>query len=149
MNKSSFVSNLCRYKDVNKRRPRSLLEKLRWVTLGYHYNWDSKVSNFLANSIVLHFYACAHIVGFLPGQAYNIRLSICGRISFICYLLKSSWYSISRGMDNLSRENFFFIGCYLIGSYQCFSKLVSGITDFFLHCIQEQFSIIIFISIIV
>ncbi|XP_074183241.1 nucleic acid dioxygenase ALKBH1 isoform X3 [Rhinolophus sinicus] len=31
-----------RYKDMNKRRPRSLLEKLRWVTLGYHYNWDSK-----------------------------------------------------------------------------------------------------------
>ncbi|XP_064148873.1 nucleic acid dioxygenase ALKBH1 isoform X2 [Loxodonta africana] len=31
-----------RYKDVNKRRPRSLLEKLRWVTLGYHYNWDTK-----------------------------------------------------------------------------------------------------------
>ncbi|KAF3830969.1 hypothetical protein GH733_002207 [Mirounga leonina] len=31
-----------RYKEANKRRPRSLLEKLRWVTLGYHYNWDSK-----------------------------------------------------------------------------------------------------------
>ncbi|XP_046503861.1 nucleic acid dioxygenase ALKBH1 [Equus quagga] len=31
-----------RCKEVNKRRPRSLLEKLRWVTLGYHYNWDSK-----------------------------------------------------------------------------------------------------------
>ncbi|XP_004610345.1 nucleic acid dioxygenase ALKBH1 [Sorex araneus] len=31
-----------RNKDMNKRRPRSLLEKLRWVTLGYHYNWDSK-----------------------------------------------------------------------------------------------------------
>ncbi|XP_038618744.1 nucleic acid dioxygenase ALKBH1 [Tachyglossus aculeatus] len=31
-----------RTKDVNKREPRSLLEKLRWVTLGYHYNWDSK-----------------------------------------------------------------------------------------------------------
>ncbi|XP_030175540.1 nucleic acid dioxygenase ALKBH1 isoform X1 [Lynx canadensis] len=31
-----------RLKEVNKRRPRSLLEKLRWVTLGYHYNWDSK-----------------------------------------------------------------------------------------------------------
>uniref|UniRef100_S4RGI1 AlkB homolog 1, histone H2A dioxygenase n=1 Tax=Petromyzon marinus TaxID=7757 RepID=S4RGI1_PETMA len=25
------------------REPRSLLEKLRWVTLGYHYNWDTKV----------------------------------------------------------------------------------------------------------
>ncbi|XP_040081932.1 nucleic acid dioxygenase ALKBH1 isoform X3 [Oryx dammah] len=31
-----------RCKEVNKRRPRSLLEKLRWVTLGYHYNWDNK-----------------------------------------------------------------------------------------------------------
>ncbi|XP_021101389.1 nucleic acid dioxygenase ALKBH1 isoform X3 [Heterocephalus glaber] len=31
-----------RCKEVNKRRPRSLLEKLRWVTLGYHYDWDSK-----------------------------------------------------------------------------------------------------------
>ncbi|KAM6201189.1 nucleic acid dioxygenase ALKBH1 [Rhynchocyon petersi] len=31
-----------RFKEVNKQRPRSLLEKLRWVTLGYHYNWDSK-----------------------------------------------------------------------------------------------------------
>ncbi|XP_072546358.1 nucleic acid dioxygenase ALKBH1 [Salminus brasiliensis] len=25
-----------------KREPRTLLEKLRWVTLGYHYNWDTK-----------------------------------------------------------------------------------------------------------
>ncbi|XP_004837174.1 nucleic acid dioxygenase ALKBH1 isoform X2 [Heterocephalus glaber] len=33
-----------RCKEVNKRRPRSLLEKLRWVTLGYHYDWDSKYS---------------------------------------------------------------------------------------------------------
>ncbi|XP_066128472.1 nucleic acid dioxygenase ALKBH1 [Saccopteryx bilineata] len=33
---------LLRHKEVNKRRRRSLLEKLRWVTLGYHYNWDSK-----------------------------------------------------------------------------------------------------------
>ncbi|XP_066531824.1 nucleic acid dioxygenase ALKBH1 [Hoplias malabaricus] len=24
------------------REPRTLLEKLRWVTLGYHYNWDTK-----------------------------------------------------------------------------------------------------------
>uniref|UniRef100_G1S4A9 Nucleic acid dioxygenase ALKBH1 n=1 Tax=Nomascus leucogenys TaxID=61853 RepID=G1S4A9_NOMLE len=30
------------YKEVTKWRPRSLLEKLRWVTVGYHYNWDSK-----------------------------------------------------------------------------------------------------------
>ncbi|XP_074145984.1 nucleic acid dioxygenase ALKBH1 isoform X1 [Sminthopsis crassicaudata] len=33
---------LLRNKDVNKKKPRSLLEKLRWVTLGYHYNWDNK-----------------------------------------------------------------------------------------------------------
>ncbi|XP_068608058.1 nucleic acid dioxygenase ALKBH1 [Brachionichthys hirsutus] len=25
-----------------KRRPDTLLERLRWVTLGYHYNWDTK-----------------------------------------------------------------------------------------------------------
>ncbi|XP_060918588.1 nucleic acid dioxygenase ALKBH1 [Labrus mixtus] len=25
-----------------KREPKTLLEKLRWVTLGYHYNWDTK-----------------------------------------------------------------------------------------------------------
>ncbi|XP_023557107.1 nucleic acid dioxygenase ALKBH1 [Octodon degus] len=39
---SSFIANLCRCKELNKRRPRSLLEKLRWVTLGYHYNWDTQ-----------------------------------------------------------------------------------------------------------
>ncbi|XP_043999632.1 nucleic acid dioxygenase ALKBH1 [Gambusia affinis] len=27
-----------------KRQPKTLLERLRWVTLGYHYNWDTKVS---------------------------------------------------------------------------------------------------------
>ncbi|XP_039245606.1 nucleic acid dioxygenase ALKBH1 isoform X2 [Pipra filicauda] len=31
-----------RRKGSSKREPRSLLEKLRWVTLGYHYNWDTK-----------------------------------------------------------------------------------------------------------
>ncbi|XP_067454184.1 nucleic acid dioxygenase ALKBH1 [Thunnus thynnus] len=25
-----------------KRQPKTLLERLRWVTLGYHYNWDTK-----------------------------------------------------------------------------------------------------------
>ncbi|KAK5885883.1 hypothetical protein CesoFtcFv8_016976 [Champsocephalus esox] len=25
-----------------KREPKTLLERLRWVTLGYHYNWDTK-----------------------------------------------------------------------------------------------------------
>ncbi|NXT95716.1 ALKB1 dioxygenase, partial [Anhinga rufa] len=33
---------LCRRKGSSKWEPRSLLEKLRWVTLGYHYNWDTK-----------------------------------------------------------------------------------------------------------
>ncbi|XP_061609645.1 nucleic acid dioxygenase ALKBH1 isoform X1 [Phyllopteryx taeniolatus] len=27
---------------VGKTEPRTLLERLRWVTLGYHYNWNSK-----------------------------------------------------------------------------------------------------------
>ncbi|XP_006632327.2 nucleic acid dioxygenase ALKBH1 [Lepisosteus oculatus] len=31
-----------RRKRAGKREPKSLLEKLRWVTLGYHYNWDTK-----------------------------------------------------------------------------------------------------------
>ncbi|XP_057284670.1 nucleic acid dioxygenase ALKBH1 [Pezoporus wallicus] len=31
-----------RKKGSSKWEPRSLLEKLRWVTLGYHYNWDTK-----------------------------------------------------------------------------------------------------------
>ncbi|XP_028678106.1 nucleic acid dioxygenase ALKBH1 [Erpetoichthys calabaricus] len=31
-----------RLKDSVKRAPKTLLEKLRWVTLGYHYNWDTK-----------------------------------------------------------------------------------------------------------
>ncbi|XP_038260570.1 nucleic acid dioxygenase ALKBH1 [Dermochelys coriacea] len=31
-----------RSKGSSKREPRSLLEKLRWVTVGYHYNWDTK-----------------------------------------------------------------------------------------------------------
>lgn len=28
---------------TQKRREKTLLEKLRWVTLGFHYNWDTKV----------------------------------------------------------------------------------------------------------
>ena len=24
---------------------KSLMEKLRWVTLGYHHNWDTKVTS--------------------------------------------------------------------------------------------------------
>ncbi|KAJ8289011.1 hypothetical protein COCON_G00016700 [Conger conger] len=31
-----------RSKSSGKREPKTLLEKLRWVTLGYHYNWDTK-----------------------------------------------------------------------------------------------------------
>ncbi|XP_006028609.1 nucleic acid dioxygenase ALKBH1 isoform X2 [Alligator sinensis] len=31
-----------RRKNSSKGEPKSLLEKLRWVTLGYHYNWDNK-----------------------------------------------------------------------------------------------------------
>eukprot|EP00062_Callorhinchus_milii_P020103 gi/632975459/ref/XP_007904240.1/ PREDICTED: alkylated DNA repair protein alkB homolog 1 [Callorhinchus milii] len=31
-----------RRKRPGKREGKSLLEKLRWVTLGYHYNWDTK-----------------------------------------------------------------------------------------------------------
>ncbi|KAH0620459.1 hypothetical protein JD844_020958 [Phrynosoma platyrhinos] len=31
-----------RNKSSSKQGPRSLLEKLRWVTLGYHYNWNTK-----------------------------------------------------------------------------------------------------------
>ncbi|NWU98236.1 ALKB1 dioxygenase, partial [Upupa epops] len=32
-----------RKKGSSKWEPKSLLEKLRWVTLGYHYNWDTKM----------------------------------------------------------------------------------------------------------
>ncbi|XP_001373939.2 nucleic acid dioxygenase ALKBH1 [Monodelphis domestica] len=49
---------LLRNKDVNKKRPRSLLEKLRWVTLGYHYNWDNKT------------YSADHYTPFPPDLAY-------------------------------------------------------------------------------
>ncbi|XP_053330550.1 nucleic acid dioxygenase ALKBH1 [Spea bombifrons] len=31
-----------RRKAPNRRSQKSVLEKLRWVTLGYHYNWDTK-----------------------------------------------------------------------------------------------------------
>ncbi|XP_051503225.1 nucleic acid dioxygenase ALKBH1-like isoform X2 [Myxocyprinus asiaticus] len=31
-----------RRKGSGKREPKTLLEKLRWVTLGYHYDWNSK-----------------------------------------------------------------------------------------------------------
>ncbi|XP_030638030.1 nucleic acid dioxygenase ALKBH1 [Chanos chanos] len=35
-------ADIIRKKGSGKREPKTLLEKLRWVTLGYHYNWDSK-----------------------------------------------------------------------------------------------------------
>ncbi|KAM6972926.1 nucleic acid dioxygenase ALKBH1 [Aplochiton taeniatus] len=35
-------ADLLRKKGRGKRDPKTLLEKLRWVTLGYHYNWDTK-----------------------------------------------------------------------------------------------------------
>uniref|UniRef100_A0A1A7X8D0 Nucleic acid dioxygenase ALKBH1 n=2 Tax=Iconisemion striatum TaxID=60296 RepID=A0A1A7X8D0_9TELE len=38
-NKSAHV---LRCPPPGPRQPKSLLEKLRWVTLGYHYNWDRK-----------------------------------------------------------------------------------------------------------
>ncbi|XP_070610109.1 nucleic acid dioxygenase ALKBH1 [Erythrolamprus reginae] len=31
-----------RNRSASKSQPKSLLEKLRWVTLGYHYNWNTK-----------------------------------------------------------------------------------------------------------
>ncbi|KAM3595581.1 uncharacterized protein V6R79_025638 [Siganus canaliculatus] len=45
-----------------KREPKTLLEKLRWVTLGYHYNWDTKVTaacgfpDFNAEAGILNYY---------------------------------------------------------------------------------------------
>ncbi|MBZ3888157.1 DNA oxidative demethylase ALKBH1 [Sciurus carolinensis] len=58
-----------RYKEVNKRRPRSLLEKLRWVTLGYHYNWDKQVAaacgfqGFRAEAGILNYYRLDSTLG--------------------------------------------------------------------------------------
>uniref|UniRef100_A0A8C2CNV5 Nucleic acid dioxygenase ALKBH1 n=1 Tax=Cyprinus carpio TaxID=7962 RepID=A0A8C2CNV5_CYPCA len=34
--------DVIRRKGCGKREPKTLLEKLRWVTLGYHYDWNSK-----------------------------------------------------------------------------------------------------------
>ncbi|MEJ1269578.1 alkB homolog 1 histone H2A dioxygenase [Cricetulus griseus] len=58
-----------RSKEVNKRRPRSLLEKLRWVTLGYHYNWDKQVAaacgfqDFRAEAGILNYYRLDSTLG--------------------------------------------------------------------------------------
>ncbi|KAM4624690.1 nucleic acid dioxygenase ALKBH1 isoform 2-T2 [Polymixia lowei] len=35
-------ADILRSPPSGKREPKTLLEKLRWVTLGYHYNWDTK-----------------------------------------------------------------------------------------------------------
>ncbi|XP_041928095.1 nucleic acid dioxygenase ALKBH1 [Alosa sapidissima] len=35
-------ADILRKKNQGKREPKTLLEKLRWVTLGYHYDWNSK-----------------------------------------------------------------------------------------------------------
>ncbi|KAM7323503.1 hypothetical protein ACRRTK_017609 [Alexandromys fortis] len=58
-----------RSKEVNKRRPRSLLERLRWVTLGYHYNWDKQVAaacgfqGFQAEAGILNYYRLDSTLG--------------------------------------------------------------------------------------
>ncbi|XP_077319718.1 nucleic acid dioxygenase ALKBH1 [Lithobates pipiens] len=38
----SISEKQLRNKMTQKRREKTLLEKLRWVTLGFHYNWDTK-----------------------------------------------------------------------------------------------------------
>ncbi|KAG7282439.1 hypothetical protein CRUP_018156 [Coryphaenoides rupestris] len=35
-------ANILRNPSGGKKEPKTLLEKLRWVTLGYHYNWTTK-----------------------------------------------------------------------------------------------------------
>ncbi|XP_037550529.1 nucleic acid dioxygenase ALKBH1 [Nematolebias whitei] len=35
-------AQVLRFASSEKRQAKTLLEKLRWVTLGYHYNWDTK-----------------------------------------------------------------------------------------------------------
>ncbi|CAL8285547.1 unnamed protein product [Lota lota] len=35
-------ANILRSPPCGKKEPKTLLEKLRWVTLGYHYNWNTK-----------------------------------------------------------------------------------------------------------
>ncbi|KAH0516540.1 DNA oxidative demethylase ALKBH1 [Microtus ochrogaster] len=58
-----------RSKEINKRRPRSLLERLRWVTLGYHYNWDKQVAaacgfqGFQAEAGILNYYRLDSTLG--------------------------------------------------------------------------------------
>lgn len=45
----------CRGKGCGKREAKTLLEKLRWVTLGYHYDWNSKVLRSLSNVLYVCF----------------------------------------------------------------------------------------------
>ncbi|XP_033180916.1 nucleic acid dioxygenase ALKBH1 isoform X1 [Mastacembelus armatus] len=44
-----------------KREPKTLLERLRWVTLGYHYNWDTKT---YSADHYTHFPADLHLLSF-------------------------------------------------------------------------------------
>ncbi|XP_067099275.1 nucleic acid dioxygenase ALKBH1 [Osmerus mordax] len=65
-------AHLLQSKDSGKREPKTLLEKLRWVTLGYHYNWDTKT------------YSADHYTPF-PDDLYSLSHHIaaaCGFASF-------------------------------------------------------------------
>ncbi|XP_022606992.1 nucleic acid dioxygenase ALKBH1 [Seriola dumerili] len=52
-----------------KREPLTLLEKLRWVTLGYHYNWDTKT------------YSANHYTPF-PADLHLLSLQIAAACGF-------------------------------------------------------------------
>ncbi|XP_064809269.1 nucleic acid dioxygenase ALKBH1 isoform X2 [Oncorhynchus masou masou] len=51
------------------REPKTLLEKLRWVTLGYHYNWDTKT------------YSADHYTLF-PSDLHSISLHVAAACRF-------------------------------------------------------------------
>uniref|UniRef100_A0A3Q4BRX8 Nucleic acid dioxygenase ALKBH1 n=1 Tax=Mola mola TaxID=94237 RepID=A0A3Q4BRX8_MOLML len=52
-----------------KREPKTLLERLRWVTLGYHYNWDTKT------------YSASHHTPF-PADLHSLSLHITAACGF-------------------------------------------------------------------
>ncbi|TKS86223.1 Nucleic acid dioxygenase ALKBH1 [Collichthys lucidus] len=52
-----------------KREPKTLLERLRWVTLGYHYNWDTKT------------YSANHYTPF-PADLHSLSLQITAACGF-------------------------------------------------------------------
>ncbi|KAM3871421.1 nucleic acid dioxygenase ALKBH1 [Diretmus argenteus] len=61
-----------------KRKPKTLLERLRWVTLGYHYNWDTKT--YAANHYTpfpadLHSLSC-HIAAACGFPGFNAQAGI-------------------------------------------------------------------------